>query len=98
MAQRYIFDDFDFRLRYTMQRSMEKEMLQRFCCGMEPTSMKKQCEIFLLKKQMIEKEREREREREREKERERERERERREVEGAERRSSLSETVGESGE
>jgi hypothetical protein len=39
--QRYIFDVFDFRLHYTMQLPMEKEMLWRFCCRMEPTSMKK---------------------------------------------------------
>jgi hypothetical protein len=37
----YIFDVFDFRLHYTLQLAMEKEMLWRFCCRMEPTSMKK---------------------------------------------------------
>jgi hypothetical protein len=41
MAQRYIFDVFDFRLHYNGQLPMEKEMLWRFCCGMEPLSMKK---------------------------------------------------------
>ncbi len=40
-AQRYIFDVFNFRLHYTLQLGMEREMLWRFCCGMEPTSMKK---------------------------------------------------------
>ncbi len=32
---------FDFRLHYTLRLGEEKEMLWRFCCGMEPTSMKK---------------------------------------------------------
>ncbi len=32
---------FDIRLHYTMQFAGEKEMLWRFCCGMEPTSIKK---------------------------------------------------------
>jgi hypothetical protein len=53
MAQRYILIFFDFRLHYTGQLPMEKEILWRFCCGMEPTSMKKQLKIFLLEKQMI---------------------------------------------
>jgi hypothetical protein len=40
-AERYIFDVFGFRLHYTLQLTMGKEMLWRFYCGMEPTSMKK---------------------------------------------------------
>ncbi len=63
MVQRYIFDVFDFRLHYTLQLKKEKEMLWRFCCGMEPTSMKKELKIFMLEKQMRERDRERERER-----------------------------------
>jgi hypothetical protein len=42
MAQKYIFDVFDFRLHYTMQLGEEKEILWRSWCGMEPTSMKKE--------------------------------------------------------
>jgi hypothetical protein len=44
---------------------MEKEMLWKFCCIMELTSVKKMLEITLFEKQMIEKEREGERGRKR---------------------------------
>ena len=37
----FVFVFLYFRLHYTLQLAMEKEMLWRFCCGMEPTSMKR---------------------------------------------------------
>jgi hypothetical protein len=43
---------------------MEEEILWRFCCGMEPTSMNAMYEVPLLEKQMIESERKRKRMRE----------------------------------
>jgi hypothetical protein len=54
-----------------MQLAMDKEILLRFWCGMEPTSTKMMSELFQLEKQMIEGEQEERKRAERWRERDR---------------------------